>query len=148
MKLVERYLHRISFWLPKQGRSDILQELRGAIQERIEVEEERKGRPLRDEEVEQALQSFGNPMLVVARYVRQPPVISGGLAFFFWRVLAIVLISTLLIQLTVVLVEARRASTLLVGISSGLDRVFVPLLLGFACVTVSFMIFERRYGQS
>ena len=147
MKLVEGYLRRVSFWLPRRGREDILQELRGALHEKIETHEEQKGRPLRDDEIEKALRSFGSPVLVVARYVRRRPVISGGLAFFFWRVLAITLAGILLVQLAVLIVETTRAPTILAALSSGLERIFVALLLGFTCVTASFMILEHRYGQ-
>lgn len=147
MTPIDRYLRRISFWLPRRGREDVLAELRGALEERVEAAEARQGRSLRDHDVEGVLQEFGHPLTVVAQYVRRRPVISGGLAHPYWRVLGITLGLALAIQLAVLSIEIVGASESLTILSSGLRRTAFVLLLGFACVTGSFMILERRYGR-
>ncbi|MEG3088299.1 HAAS signaling domain-containing protein [Sphingomonas sp. PB4P5] len=146
MMTLDRYLRRVGFWLPRRERADILDELRGAIDERLDAAEQRTGRPLHEQELEEVLHSFGDPVLVVARYVRRAPVISGGLAFFFWRVLAIALGGTIVVQLALLAVEAAQAPSIAAALLNGMTRMAVALLLGFACVTAAFVILDRRYG--
>lgn len=146
MTALDRYLKRISFWLPRANRSDVLAELRGVLIEKIEAAEAARGRALSDGEEQDVLRGFGHPALVVSRYVERRPVISGGLAFFFWRVLAIALVGILVAQSIVIAIEATHAQSLWPVIDHAARRTLLALLLGFTCVTATFMLLERRYG--
>ncbi|UYY58408.1 HAAS signaling domain-containing protein [Sphingomonas sp. S2-65] len=145
MTALDRYLKRMSFWMPRAQRSDILAELRGVLLERIEAAELVRGRPLTSDEEQDALDDFGHPALVVSRYLERPPVISGGLAFFFWRVLAIALIGTVVGQAIALTIEAAHAQSLWPVIEQAVRRTLLALLLAFTCVTASFMLLDRRY---
>lgn len=147
MHHVDTYLRRVAFWLPGRNRDDILAELRDAIGLRIDEAAQEKGAQLDDPEVERILRGFGHPATVLARYVERRPVISSMLAFFYWRVLAIVMAGIAAVQavvLTATLASAGPASAL---IHDALVRLAVAGLIGFACVTISFIILDRRYGE-
>ena len=146
MTAVDRYLKRVAFWLPRRGREDVIEELRGALLDRMREAESARGRALTDAEAQQLLGGFGQPAIVVARFGEGSPVISGGLAFFFWRVLVIALLAILIGQAVVFAVEASQAPASMI-LGEALRRTFVSLLLGFTCVTASFMLLEGRYGR-
>lgn len=80
MKLVERYLHAIAMWLPKDQREDILAELSDDIRARIDDREAELGRPLTKDEVGAVLSAYGAPVMVAGRYLPQRQLI--GPAFF------------------------------------------------------------------
>lgn len=146
MTAVDRYLKRISFWLPRAQRSDVIAELRGVLIERIEAAEAVRGRSLSNDEEQDVVRGFGHPALVVSRYLERRPVISGGLAFVFWRVLTIGLLAILVAQSVVLATEAMHAQSLWPMVEQAVRRTLFSLLLGFTCITASFMIIERRYG--
>lgn len=147
MTPLDLYLKRLAFWLPRKKRADVLAELQGVLIEKLEAGKVAFGRPLTDVEARDVLSGFGHPALVVARYMERRPVISGGLAFFFWRVLAIALAGVLVAQTLLLIVDTLHAQSLGPVIGHALRRTFLALLLGFACVTASFIIIERRYGD-
>lgn len=146
MSVLDRYLKRVAFWLPYRERADVLAELRGVLIEKIEAGAIARGRPLTDAEAWNMLIGFGHPAIVVSRYLERPPVISGGLAYFFWRLLAIAIAAILVAQILVFAVEAAHAQSLGPVIGHALRRTLLALLLGFTCITTSFMIIERRYN--
>jgi hypothetical protein len=147
MTAVDRYLSRVALWLPTTMRLDVVAELREALMERIEAAEAQRGRPLDDSEARQVVAGFGHPAIVVSRYVHGSPVISGQLAFFFWRVLAIALIGVLTSHALALLVQACDEGLTWSALDHAARRVSVALLLAFTCVTASFMIIQRRYGR-
>lgn len=77
MKLIDRYLHAVRFFLPRsqQGPSA---ELAEDLQSQIEDRESELGRPLSDDEVSAILKKCGHPLLVAGRlapedYLIGPP---------------------------------------------------------------------------
>jgi hypothetical protein len=147
MTALDRYLSRVSFWLPRRKRSDVMAELRSVLQERLDTAEAERGRPLNASEAQDEMDRFGHPAIMVSRYVERRPVISAGLAFFFWRVLAIALVGVVAAQLLVFVMEAWEAQSLWLVLDHAVRRTLLALLLGFTCVTASFIIIDRRYGQ-
>lgn len=148
MTAVDDYLRRIAFWLPARNRADVLQELRGALDEKLEAAEAAQGRALTKEEAGQVLAGFGHPAIMVARYAEGSPVISGGLAYFFWRVLWVALGGVFGAQAILFVMEAARAPLPPPMLAEILGRTLFALLLAFAVVTSTFMILERRWGRS
>ncbi len=69
MELLDRYLQAVGFWLPKGQRPDILAELSEEFRSQVEAREEELGRGLSEEEVEQMLQRWGNPLRLAERYL-------------------------------------------------------------------------------
>lgn len=148
MDPIEAYLKRTGYWLPREKRQSILAELRGVLLERVDVAAERHGRPLTADEMASLARDFGHPALVAAGYVEGASVISGKLAYFFWRVLWMALATTLAVQAIVLVVELSAAAEPGAVIGHAVRRTLEALLLGFACVTASFMIIERWGGRS
>ena len=68
MEMLERYLHAIEFWLPRDQRRDILAEISEDLHSQIEEHQAALGRPLNDAELEVLLRQRGRPMLVANRY--------------------------------------------------------------------------------
>src|SRR5690242_11195162 len=77
MKLLDRYLETIGFFLPQAQKDDILKELSENILSKMEDKEEELGRPLTDGEREGILRGYGSPMAVASRYTPE----SSGLSF-------------------------------------------------------------------
>lgn len=148
MDAIERYLNRIRYWLPVTKQHSIVSELRGVLLDRVEAASARNGRPLTDKEAGTLARAFGTPVVVAARYVEGSAVISGTLAYFFWRVLAIAMVTTLTIQFGLFVAELWTAPQPGSVIGRAAGRTVDALLLGFACVTGSFMIIERWGGRS
>ena len=80
MQIVERYLHAVEFWLPKEQSQDILAEISEDILSQIEDRREQLGRPLNDSELEALILERGRPVLVANRYLPQRSLI-GPLFF-------------------------------------------------------------------
>lgn len=71
MEVVERYLHAVEFWLPKEQRQDIIAEISEDLQSQIEDRREHLGRDLNEGELEALLKERGRPVLVANRYKPQ-----------------------------------------------------------------------------
>lgn len=68
MQMLERYLHAIGFWLPKDQRQDILAEISEDLNSQIEDRQTALGRKLTEAELEALLKRRGRPVLVANRY--------------------------------------------------------------------------------
>ncbi len=79
MALVDRYLHAVRFWLPRNQKDDIIAELSEDLRSQIEDQEAELGRKLTDAEVEPILKRCGSPMAVAERYLPQRSLIGPAL---------------------------------------------------------------------
>lgn len=79
MDLVERYLHAVRFWLPRNQQDDVAAELGEDIRSQIEDQEKHLGRKLTDLEIASVLKERGRPMLVANRYRPQEYLIGPAL---------------------------------------------------------------------
>ena len=61
MEMTDRYLEAVKFWLPKQQKDDIIDELSADIAAQIEEREAGLGRKLTETEVEAILTERGRP---------------------------------------------------------------------------------------
>ena len=71
MELVDRYLHAVKFWLPRDQQDDIIAELSEDLRSQVEDRERQLGRKLSDNEVGELLRQRGRPVLVANRYLPQ-----------------------------------------------------------------------------
>lgn len=147
MSTIDQYLRHVRFWVPRARRMDLVEELREALQQRLDEREEELGRPLNPAEATEALRAFGPPQLVVARLAGGRPVISAGLSFYFWRVLAIVLGGTVVAHAAASISRALASDAPGRELMAGMGQLLVPVLLGFTLVTLTFMALERIYGR-
>jgi hypothetical protein len=79
MALVDRYLHAVKFWLPRNQKDDIIAELSEDLRSQIEDREAELGHKLSDDEVEPILKRCGSPMAVAGRYLPQQSLIGPAL---------------------------------------------------------------------
>jgi hypothetical protein len=79
MELIDRYLHAVKFWLPRNQKNDIIAELSEDLRSQIEEKEAELGRKLDRAEVESILQRCGSPMAVAQRYLPQRSLIGPAL---------------------------------------------------------------------
>jgi hypothetical protein len=79
MELVDRYLHAVKFWLPRNQKDDIIAELSEDLRSQIEEKEAELGRKLTNAEVEPILKRCGSPMAVAGRYLPQRYLIGPAL---------------------------------------------------------------------
>jgi len=79
MELVDRYLHAVKFWLPRNQKDDIIAELSEDLRSQIEDKESELGHKLTDAEIEPILKRCGSPMAVAGRYLPQQSLIGPAL---------------------------------------------------------------------
>lgn len=79
MDLVERYVHAVRFWLPRDQRDDVAAELEEDIHSQIEDQQAKLGRNLTELEIASTLKERGRPMLVANRYRPQQYLIGPSL---------------------------------------------------------------------
>lgn len=113
MDLVERYLHAIEFWLPKEQKRDIIAEISEDIHSQIEERREQLGRDLTEGDLEALVKERGAPFLVANRYLPQRSLIGPMLfpvyVFVLKIVAALYLGPALVVFITVHRVEHRLA---------------------------------------
>jgi len=84
MQMIERYLEAVKFWLPKQQKDDIIDELSADIDAQVEEREASLRRKLTEGEVESILKQRGRPVVVANRFLPQEQLI-GPLLFPVYR---------------------------------------------------------------
>ncbi len=148
MALVERYLDAVRFFLPQQGRDDIVREVSAAIAAAIADRTTALGREITEAEVADILRRHGHPALVAGRYRQRQQLI--GPAFFPIYVLA----------LKLGIAAAAGVSILLAAFDSISRGVSVPHLLDgfrafpgralmvFAWTTIAFALLDAAGSRS
>lgn len=84
MGLTERYLRAVAAQLPREGREDIVDELRDELAARMEAREAALGRPLDEAEEEAVLREMGHPLTVATRYRAGPQHLVGPELYPWW----------------------------------------------------------------
>src|SRR5215468_801147 len=148
MGLVDRYLHSVEFWLPKEQQKDILAELSEDIRCEIEEKERAKGQKLTDPEIEALLKQRGSPFRVAGRYLPQRYLI--GPAFFplYMLVLKAILLCYLVPWLVswvaiVVFMPSYRAEHPGLSVIWTLEGLWTITLYAFALATLVVALLER-----
>ena len=131
----ELYLRRVSRWLPRSIRADVIEELDAAIEDYLAGD---LAAVEPDQLYDQLRRDFGHPAVAATRFVDGRPVVSAGLAHAYWRTLAITCIAVLMIQSA--LVFAGGASS---GLAVGqiVDCVLATLGHMFMAIGVVTMVF-------
>ncbi|KAK0341565.1 hypothetical protein LTR94_025851, partial [Friedmanniomyces endolithicus] len=146
MELVDRYLKAVAAQLPKEGRDDIVEELREDILARIEAAQDTAGRPLNEDEVEALLREVGHPLTVAARYTAGPQALIGPELYPWWmfavKVALTVLACVTLIGLAVKVLAGEVY--LAQAISQGFASLFGGAISVIGLVTLAGFILERQ----
>lgn len=152
MELLDRYLHAVSFWLPKAQKKDIVAELSEDVRSEAEEKESELGRPLSDEELAAILKRRGSPFTVAQRYLPQRHLIGPVLYPVYLFVLKLVglfyLVPWLIVwAVFVIFVPSYRAQHPGLEILRTLGTLWQICLYAFAAITIVFAIVDRARSR-
>lgn len=150
MDLLNRYLHAVGFWLPKEQQKDIIAELGEDLRSQIDEREAALRHPLDDDGIAEILKQRGHPMLVAGSYLPQRSLIGPALfpAYLFVLKLVIVWILApvfILIVGPVTVLSSRSPSLALTGT---LWTLLMAAVFAFGVITLVFAILERYPHES
>ncbi|HET6845255.1 MAG TPA: hypothetical protein VFH29_00390 [Anaerolineales bacterium] len=147
MELIDLYVAEVGKRLPMKGRADIEAELRSTLEDMLEDQSSKAGRPADEAMTLELLKEYGSPEKVAATYDPHPYLIGPRLYPFFVRVLKIVLtvlVTVLLITLGIRLgAQAMSGPDLAKAISEGLLGIIAGAAQAFGNIALVFAILER-----
>jgi len=153
MELLDRYLHAVKFWLPRDQQDDIIAELSEDLRAQIEERENQLGRKLNDNEVADLLKRRGQPLLVANGFLPQHSLIGPVLFPIYMLVLKIAalcfLIPRILVLIGFFLFDPKYHTE---GFGALIGRTWSELWFGgfvtFGIVTLVFAILEQTQHNS
>lgn len=153
MELIDRYLQAIRFWLPRNQRQDIIQELSEDLRSQIEEKESGLGRPLLEGEIATIIKQRGNPILVASSFLPQQYLIGPMLfpiyAFVLKMVALFYLVPWILVWIALVILNpSYRAHHLGVGLLDDWVGFWKIVFFAFAAITAVFVVLERAQAKS
>jgi hypothetical protein len=141
MDMLDRYLHAIKFFLPREQQDDIVRELSENLISRMEDREEELGRPLDEAEQAAILRDHGHPMVVAGRYRTRQQLIGPTFFPLYLFVLKMGLGVALLVSTVLAVITAalhgdpfRRLLEAMLGFPGRGLMVFAWTTLGFAAL--------------
>lgn len=148
MDLIDRYVHRVRFFLPRRQQDDIIRELAADLRSEVQDTASRLGRPLDDAGVGAILKRWGHPILVAGRYLPEQYLIGPALFPVYWFVLKIAtafyLVPWLVVWLgLVILSPTYRAAHDGLALLGPLSTWWQLALGTLGMVTLVFAILER-----
>lgn len=143
MDLLERYLHAVRFWLPKNQRDDILAELSEDLRAEVEEREARLGRPLDESDISTILKRRGDPMLVASRYRPARYLVGPVLYPLYLFVLRLVLLYVILPSFALAAPILYATSGSVAGALQVVSRLPTALFSAFGAITLVFVLIER-----
>jgi hypothetical protein len=148
MTMLDRYLRAVEFWLPRDQKDDVIQELSDDLRSQIEEREAELGRPLTEAEVGALLARRGNPAATAARFL-PPGYLVGPELYpvyrFVLKMLALCyLLPAALVGIALMVVNAT-ARPLVPGLTPWglLAYLWTWAVHAFALVTVGFALAQR-----
>jgi hypothetical protein len=153
MDLVERYLHAVRFWLPKEQKTDVIAELSEDIRLQAEEREKELGRPLDEADLSALLKKRGSPFTVAGKFLPPRHLIGPQLFPIYEFVLkltaGIYLIPWILIWGgLMIFVPSFRAAHAGGALFHDLGSLWQTALGLFAMITIGFAVGERLQGKS
>jgi len=153
MELIDRYLQATKFWLPRNQKRDIIQELSEDLRSQIEEKESALGRQLSEDEVAAILKQLGRPILVAGRYFPQQhligPILFPIYSFVLKMVALCYLLPWVLVWLGLIVFDRHyRGEHLGFNLLGDWARLWVGIMFGFAVITILFAMLERAQAHS
>ena len=153
MELLDRYLHAVKFWLPRQQQDDIIAEISEDLRSQIEDREGELGRKLDDNEVAALLRKRGRPLLVANGYLPQHSLIGPVYFPIYLLVLKIAalcfLVPRILVLIGFFIFDPKYHTE---GVGALIVRTWSELWFGgfvtFGIVTLVFAVLERTQAKS
>ena len=157
MELIDRYLHAIRFWLPREQKDDIIAELAADIDAHVEEREAALGRRLDQAEMESFLKQRGSPLLVANRYLPQRsligPVLFPIYVFVAKIVMACCLVPWLLITVLVALPNpsspgSPAGTSWLAALGAISGHLLSIAFTALVAVTIAFAVLEQVQNRT
>ena len=153
MELLDRYLHAVKFWLPKEQQDDIIAEISEDLRSQIEEREGQLGRKIDDNEVAALLRKRGRPLLVANGYLPQHTLIGPVLFPIYVLVLKIAALCFVVPRMLVltgffIFDPKYRADGLVMLIGRTWSELWFGAFITFGIVTLVFAVLERTQANS
>jgi hypothetical protein len=153
MELIDRYLQATKFWLPRDQKRDIIQELSEDLRSEIEEKENALGHRLSEAEVAALLKQRGHPILIAGRYFPQQHLIGPVLFPIYSLVLKMAALCYLLPWLLVwagflIFDRQYRAQHLGFALLGDWANFWQIVIFVFAAITIVFAVLERAQAKS
>lgn len=153
MELLDRYLHAVKFWLPKEQQDDVIAEISEDLRSQIEEREGQLGRKLDDNEVAALLRKRGRPLLVANGYLPQHTLIGPVLFPIYVLVLKIAalcfLVPRILVLIGFFIFDPKYHTQ---GLGALIVHTWSELWFGgfvtFGIVTLIFAVLDRTQANS
>lgn len=144
MDLIDRYLAAIARRLPADKADDIVAEIRDDVLTRVEMREDKLGRPLGKDEVAALIKEMGHPLVVAARFGSQQHLIGPDAFPFFVATLRIVLMVVgVIFAIETVSSVAFEHANIAHAAAHALTGLFNSALLALGAVVAVFYGLER-----
>jgi hypothetical protein len=152
MDLIDRYVQRVRFFLPRRQQDDIARELAADLRAEIQDREIELGHPLDPRDLRGILKRWGHPILVAGRYQPTQYLIGPALlpiyVFVLKLVTAVYLIPWLVVWIGLVIFSASYRSAHPGLAMMGPLSTWWSLVFGVVgTVTVVFALLERSQGR-
>lgn len=143
MKLLEKYLYSISRQLPKEGKEEIIVELRSSLLDTIE---DQFGQDPTNAEITSVLKSFGSPSSVAKEYGKSRYIINPVYTDLFVLIMKIIVLGMLgsfTIAFVVDFLTSGSDLNVGIGFANILGRTLTASISAFGSLTLVFMIISR-----
>lgn len=149
MNWLNRYITAVKNYLPYNVRDDVGRELLSLLEDKVEAEEERKGRPLNEEEQLALLKQMGHPAKVASGYHKTQTLISEESFPFYKQTLKYVLLGVFVAYsiLAALGMTATPDFKFTREINRVLPGIFNAGVYAFAIVTLIFYAADRVFKQ-
>jgi hypothetical protein len=142
MSPLENYLNKVRTKLPRKGRDDVLQELRTALLERLDRQEEEWGRPLTEAEQSTIVRGFGNPYAIAARYWTGTGLFGGPFAIYYRMTMMWAVAAIFIAHVGLMIWRAARGLPIAKAVSMTMPGMVWALLTAFFVITLVFMALD------
>ena len=139
MELLDRYLQAVKWWLPRNGRDDILRELSEDLHSQIEDTQAALRRDLTEAELAEILKKQGNPFLVASRFRTDQDWIAAPWLQLYRFVMKVVLLWILTPILIIIYVPAvATAKNPAAALLGAWGQIWLALIFAVGSITVGF----------
>lgn len=141
--LIDRYVMEVGRRLPQKQRADVQLELRSALQDALDERGLDADRQEDEDKVVELLKEFGKPSHVAEGYGAHAFLVGPELLSFYWGVLRISAFGVSIAFLVLLVLAALSRGNLGLAIGETIGGYVHGLLVGFAVVTIIFILLER-----
>ena len=149
MKIIDQYIYAIGQKLPMRGREDVKKELKSLLLDEIES---KYGDSPTNDQLSEAISTFGTPGTIAKRYSGDRLVIGYGFTDLYFMIFKILIFAMTVAFFTIFMVtlftENLTGMAILKGLGQWVLNVFNTSLSGIGMLTIIFVIITRFVKES